>query len=309
LVTSFTDSQSTKIFPDPKELSKKIDKIIWHQDEPFCSASIFAQWCVFEKAKLLQIPVMLDGQGADETHCGYKSYLRPFVIGQIKQNKFCELWKNLKLLRPNRRKAIGSIVRGILDCYAPSLVNDWAASSREKSKKKGWYFGKKRKINSHSLAREKNLKEHSRFMIQHGMRMLLHWEDRNSMAHSIESRVPFLDYRIIQLLASSTDEQRIEGGWSKSIIRRSMHGLLPNEVIYRKDKMGFVTPESIWAKNECKDIYLKELEEISKHWGNLIGPKIKKSYDQFLKGEKEYDPMFWKILCLNRWRKVFKVEL
>jgi asparagine synthase (glutamine-hydrolysing) len=88
-----------------------------------------------------------------------------------------------------------------------------------------------------------------------------------------------------------------------------MHGLLPNEVIYRKDKMGFVTPESIWAKNECKDIYLKELEEISKHWGNLIGPKIKKSYDQFLKGEKEYDPMFWKILCLNRWRKVFKVEL
>ena len=73
--------------------------------------------------------------------------------------------------------------------------------------------------------------------------------------------------------------------------------------------MGFVTPESIWAKNECRDLYLKELEEISKNWGNLIGPNIKKSYEQFLEGEKEYDSMFWKVLCLNRWRKVFKVEL
>lgn len=309
MVTSFTSSKSSKIFPDPKELSKKIDMIVWHQDEPFCSASIFAQWCVFEKAKLLQIPVMLDGQGADETHCGYKSFLRPFVIGQIKQNKFGELWKTLRLIRPNRRKAIGSIIRGILDCYIPTFINDWVAYRKEKSKKKGWYFGNQRTISSYSLSREKNLKEHSRLMIQHGMRMLLHWEDRNSMAHSIESRVPFLDYRILQLLSSLNDQQRVEGGWSKSIIRRSMHGLLPDAVLYRKDKMGFVTPESLWAKNECQNLYQGELEEISKHWGKLIGPKIKNSYEQFLNGKKEYDPMFWKVLCLNRWRKVFDVKL
>ena len=263
-----------------------MDRIVWHQDEPFCSASIFAQWCVFEKAKLLQIPVMLDGQGADETHCGYKSFLRPFVIGQIKQKKFGELWKTLKLIRPNRLKAIGSIIRGILDCYIPTFINDWVAYRKEKSKKKGWYFGNQRNISSFSLSREKNLKEHSRLMIQHGMRMLLHWEDRNSMAHSIESRVPFLDYRILQLLSSLNDQQRVEGGWSKSIIRRSMHGLLPDEVIYRKDKMGFVTPESLWAKNECKELYLGELEEISKHWGEINWTQNQKFVRAISKWEK-----------------------
>lgn len=309
MVTNFTDSNSSKIFPDPSKLSKTIDKIVWHQDEPFCSASIFAQWCVFEKAKHLGIPVMLDGQGADETHCGYNSYLRPYVIGQLKQKNLKSLWRNLKLIRQNRRKVIGSILRGFLDCYIPSFINDLIAARKERIKKKGWYFGRKRIIDSYSLAREKNLKEHSEFMIQHGMRMLLHWEDRNSMAHSVESRVPFLDYRILPLLASLSDQQRVEGGWSKSIIRKSMYGLLPDEVIYRKDKMGFVTPESIWAKYECKNLYLKELDEISKHWGELIGPKIKNSYEKFLSGEKAYDPIFWKILCLNRWRSVFNVKL
>ena len=309
MVTNFTDSNSSKIFPDAKKLSKIIDKIIWHQDEPFCSASIFAQWCVFEKAKHLGIQVLLDGQGADETHCGYNSYIRPYVIGPLKQKNLRSLWKNLKLIRQNRRKVIGSILRGLLDCYIPTFINDLIAARKERIKKKGWYFGRKRIIDSYSLAREKNLKEHSKFMIQHGMRMLLHWEDRNSMAHSVESRVPFLDYRILPLLASLSDQQRVEGGWSKSIIRKSMHGLLPDEVIYRKDKMGFVTAESIWAKYECKNLYLKELDEISKHWGELIGPKIKNSYEKFLRGEKAYDPIFWKILCLNRWRSVFNVKL
>ena len=78
----------------------------------------------------------LDGQGADETHCGYKSFLRPFVIGQIKQKKFGELWKTLKLIRPNRLKAIGSIIRGILDCYIPTFINDWVAYRKENQKER-----------------------------------------------------------------------------------------------------------------------------------------------------------------------------
>ena len=191
----------------------------------------------------------------------------------------------------------------------PSFLADISASRKEKKKKRGWYFGEDRIMETYSLNRQENLSQHSKFMMNHGMRMLLHWEDRNSMAHSIESRVPFLDYRIIPMLFSLNDSQRVCGGWTKSIIRNSMKGVLPKKVIFRKDKMGFVTPESIWAKNELKYLYLKELEELPMHWGGIIGKKIGELYSSFLSGESEYDSIYWKIMCLNRWRSVFKVKL
>ncbi|MDB0031405.1 asparagine synthase (glutamine-hydrolyzing) [Opitutales bacterium] len=309
MVIDSTRANSSRVFPDPKKLIEKIDELVWHQDEPFGSASIFAQWCVFEEAKRLGIPVMLDGQGADETHCGYNSFLRPYVQSELYNLRFHELWKNLLSIRPSRTKVIGSILRGGADLSMPSFLTDISASHKEKKKKRGWYFGEDRIMESYSLNRQENLSQHSKFMMNHGMRTLLHWEDRNSMAHSIESRVPFLDYRMIPLLLSLNDNQRVAGGWTKSIIRHSMDGILPQKVIFRKDKMGFVTPESIWAKNELKDLYLKELENLPKHWGELIGDKIKVSYDSFLSGEIAYDSLFWKVMCLNRWRIVFNVKL
>jgi len=308
-VADFTSARSIKVFPDPNQLSDKIDRILWHQDEPFGSASIFAQWCVFEEARNQGIPVMLDGQGADETHCGYNSFIRPYVVGQLSRAKLTSLWNNLKLLRPSKRKAFGSILRGIIDLSTPELLSEFFSSRGERRKKKGWYFGNQRLMKRHSLTRQRNLREHSAFMMEHGMRMLLHWEDRNSMAHSIESRVPFLDYRLMPLLFSLNDSQRVDEGWSKSVIRKSMKGLLPPPVIFRKDKMGFVTPESLWARNECSELYLNEMRELHEEWGELIGPRIIKSFEQFLRKERNYDSLFWKLVCLNRWRKTFNVRL
>ena len=309
LVSRFTNSRSSKVFPDPDALIEIIDSILWHQDEPFGSASIYAQWSVFEKARELEIPVMLDGQGADESHCGYNSFLRPYVIGQLSKGRLSSLWANLKLLRPTKRKAFGSILRGLLDLLTPSAFSEFFSSRAEAAKKKNWYFGTKRILKTSSLARQENLSEHSRFMMKHGLRMLLHWEDRNSMAHSIESRVPFLDYRLMPLIFSLSDNQRIAGGWSKGIIRKAMNGLLPDEIIFRTDKMGFVTPESLWASNEWSEFYLSEMREISEEWGELIGPRVVDPFEKFLRKEKGYDPLFWKVTCLNRWRKIFKVEL
>ena len=191
----------------------------------------------------------------------------------------------------------------------PSCITDISAAHKEKKKKKGWYFGEDRIIESFSLNRQENLSQHSKFMMNHGMRMLLHWEDRNSMAHSVESRVPFLDYRIMPLLFSLSENHRVYGGWSKSIIRNSMKGILPDAVNYRKDKMGFVTPEPAWAKNELKALYIRELDDLPKHWGRLIGDKIKAPYECFLNGKIAYDSIFWKVMCLNRWRCVFNVKL
>ena len=91
MVIDSTRSKSSRVFLPPKSLLKILIKLVWHQDEPFGSASIFAQWCVFEEANRLRIPVMLDGQGADETHCGYNSFLRPYVKSELYNLRFHEL--------------------------------------------------------------------------------------------------------------------------------------------------------------------------------------------------------------------------
>jgi len=79
--------------------------------------------------------------------------------------------------------------------------------------------------------------------------MLLHWEDRNSMAHSIESRLPFLDYRLVQLSLGLPDDCKLSQGMTKRVLREAMKGILPDGVRERVDKMGFFTPEEIWVES------------------------------------------------------------
>ena len=81
---------------------------------------------------------------------------------------------------------------------------------------------------------------------------LLHYEDRNSMAHSIEARVPFLDYRLIEYAFSLPDDQKIKNGYTKAVLRDSMKGILPENIRTRTDKMGFVTPERVWLSTDLK---------------------------------------------------------
>ena len=163
--------QNLQEYSLPEKLIKNIDKLVWHQDEPFGSASIFAHWCVFEEANRLRIPVMLDGQGADETHCGYNSFLRPYVKSELYNLRFHELWKNLLSMLPNRTKAIGSILRGAADLCLPSCITDISAAHKEKKKKKGWYFESDRIMRIILAKSSGKLSQHSKFMMNHGMRM------------------------------------------------------------------------------------------------------------------------------------------
>jgi asparagine synthase (glutamine-hydrolysing) len=85
--------------------------------------------------------------------------------------------------------------------------------------------------------------------------MLLHWEDRDSMAHSIEARVPFLDYRLVEFVTGLPDEFKIDGGVTKRVMREGMLGALPERVRTRIDKLGFVTPEEVWMKQDGSDLF------------------------------------------------------
>ncbi|MDI6796851.1 MAG: asparagine synthase (glutamine-hydrolyzing), partial [Desulfatibacillaceae bacterium] len=249
-VVDATSAKMHYILLSPDELAAHLPEIIYAQDEPFASASIAAQWAVFRRARAEGITVMLDGQGADEMMAGYHSYFAVLASLFVDKRRFGKLLK----MHINYRRHIGPFpypLKSMLLAASPAIV------------RRAWYFVRSKKaaralgkgpepfINPAMLEKAKSagqvnsskinslndiLREH---MSRTSLPALLRYEDRNSMAHSLESRVPFLDYRLVDFVFSLPDDFKINGVSTKHILRLAMKDILPQKVMDRKDKMGF----------------------------------------------------------------------
>ena len=138
------------------------------------------------------------------------------------------------------------------------------------------------------------------------MQQLLHYEDRNSMTFSIEARVPFIEHRLIEFVMKVPAVYKIHNGWSKHLLRNAMEGVLPKDIQWRKDKMGFVTPEEAWIQN------------LRPHFVNLIRQQafrsarftdMKKFIDHFDRGSVSLSSSdIWRFLNLEFWMREFWVS-
>ena len=255
-VVSKTSVHSHYVFPDPDDFFKSFDRLTWLQDEPFGSSSIFAQWSVFRLARSKGVKVMLDGQGADELLGGYHAYFSHRIGDLLKQGCLKEGARTLAELRKRHRKSAAELLMTLAGGFVRPGTRSWRISDR--------FFGPNRRglLCPDFLREGEEQSEFSKIprlprisllsqslyesFFYTTLPALLHYEDRNSMAHSIESRVPFLDYRLVEYAFALPDEMKIRGAVTKWILREAMDGLLPQSVRNRNDKMGFVTPERIW---------------------------------------------------------------
>ncbi|MBC7864744.1 MAG: hypothetical protein IAF38_17355 [Bacteroidia bacterium] len=137
---------------------------------------------------------------------------------------------------------------------------------------------------------------------------LLHWEDRNSMAFSIEARVPFLDYRLAGFLYHLPVEKKINCGITKTILRNAMKDILPVKILNRKDKMGFVTPEEEWIKTHRVELR-KDIEKAIEISNGFINKNILLQFDNIVSGKVKFTPTMWRVLCFAKWIEVFKVNI
>jgi len=138
--------------------------------------------------------------------------------------------------------------------------------------------------------------------------MLLHWEDRDSMAHSVESRVPFLDYRLVEFLLALPPSYKISEGVTKRILRSAMASLLPREIMERKDKMGFLTAEETWVKEKSETFRIL-LEEAIFRAGGILLKETLNDLDAVIRGDRPYDAAIWRMICFGHWMKVFNVKI
>ncbi|MEI8279400.1 MAG: asparagine synthase (glutamine-hydrolyzing) [Bacteroidota bacterium] len=226
-------------------LQSEIDELIYHQDEPFGTFGIMAQWEVMKLAKQNDVIVLLDGQGGDELLGGYRKYYAFFLKELVQRHQYALAAKNAFYLVKNKEFNFFN-KEGIYRYLGLTNKLNYL-SDLGKQLKPGIQIG---------LGSVSDMNGKAKQDIEHfSYPPLLRFEDRNSMAHSIETRVPFMDYRLVRFIYSLPATYKIREGYTKALLRDSLKGLLPEETRTRISKLGFATPQSDWMGDKLNTYF------------------------------------------------------
>ena len=316
-VNLVTHAKSFKCYPELEQLFNQLDQITWHQDEPFGSTSIYAQWSVFALAKDKKLKVMLDGQGADEQLAGYQGLYFQVLLNQLlNSGKVIQYIRELYYLHKHHGFNVkNGLFKSIMNLF-PVKVKLVIGKVLGKNKyKTSWLNNSILKcINLDPFKQtgmdSSNIQNtlHAQ-LISNNVSMLLHWEDRDSMAHSIESRVPFLDYRLVEFLMSMPYDYKIKNGITKLIMRNGLKDILPHKINNRMSKLGFVTPEEIWVKENPELFRCKLIEAVDQSLGVLNKSIVLTMFDEIIAGQRSFDFWMWRLISFGNWMQVFKVKV
>lgn len=300
------------VYPQGDELIADLEDLVYTQDFPFGSTSIYAQYRVMRLAKERGVTVLLDGQGGDELFTGYTPYYTAFFREMLKKKAWQDLvreWRALgnapmgkksllggmaisvlKKSLPQNVKKMGYARRSLLLEYiSPNLKEKYLSSSVER--RAGHMYGWN-SLNEMLFS----------LMSSTSLPSLLRYEDRNSMRFHIESRTPFADDRkMIEEVFAIPSSYKIHNGFSKWLLREAMKPFLPEKVYRRCDKIGFATPEYSWL--QPKSAYFKTLIDQS------LAPfldirKIQAEWDTLFARQPRKGTMpLWRILNLAMWMR------
>lgn len=253
------------------------EKLCHHQEAPFGSASIYAQFKVYELAKQQGIKVLLDGQGADETLAGYHKYYKWY---------WQELFRNRKLRRSKEIKAAKELgikekfdFKNIIASYFPDFAtivmeNRYLLNAIKHKDLTKDFIQHQSKEAYYALPERFTLNNALYFnCCTHGLEELLKYADRNAMAHGREVRLPFLSHELVEFVFSLPAHYKIRNGWTKWILRETMKNSLPDSIVWRKDKVGFEPPQKNWMENRKVQEFIFEAKQtlVAK---NILKPEI-----------------------------------
>jgi asparagine synthase (glutamine-hydrolysing) len=311
-----TGTQAFYSVPESDGLFASLDKITWHQDEPFGSSSIYAQWDIFELAARNGVKVMLDGQGADEQLAGYDNYYGVHLGSLFRSLKWGKLWQELEAARSIRAVPRSWLLKHVLNNLLPESLRQplrrlggysatnpsWLDLERLDAQPRDPYLAS-------GQSRAKSVRDMSTAQVANStLQMLLHWEDRNSMAHSVEARVPFLDHRLVEFVLGLPDDYKLSGGTTKLVLREALRDVLPERVRMRVDKLGFVTPEEVWLREQRPDLFRKALRAAVDISGGMIKDDVLTLLEQMIEGRQPFSHLIWRVISFGSWMKVFSLR-
>jgi asparagine synthase (glutamine-hydrolysing) len=296
------------------DLQQEIDGLVWHQDEPFSSTSIFAEWCIYREASKAGIKVMLGGQGADEQLAGYPEHVGHYYRGWLRKLDLASLLGDMSAAHGQRGTPWSAILLRLADALMPqTLRQPLRRMMGVSSSRPCWLEPRQLATEAHDPNetfgfRSASVQGASRVQLEcTNLPMQLRWEDRDSMAHSVESRTPFLDYRLVEFLHGLPDEFRYFHGESKRILRHAMRGRVPDVVLDRRDKMGFVTPEVEWVRAEGANFFRDKISRAIQASGGIIRPDAARYFGEMIDGRRRYDHSLWRVVSFGMWLERFGI--
>jgi len=266
---------------------------------------------------------MLDGQGADEQLAGYHGVFSTYLRTLVAEKRYLEFAQTILGRKRFHQQPIGRQLVSVLGPRIPRMLRRIADRSnlvpildlplsieawQEADLTKPPYLAAMERDGLSSLATIGQLCEAMTMTTNLGQ--LLHFEDRSSMAHSVEARVPFLDHRVVDISIGIGSKHKVRGAETKRILRRAMTNVLPAQVLHRKDKLGFPTPEETWFKGPLKPIVEDWVEDTIALYPDLLDIcGLRRMVSDTLEGRRPFSFAIWRFASLGLWGRTFRVSV
>ena len=300
-VVESTGVKSFTVVPDATGLMRESRLMHWHQEEPVLSASIYLQWCVARLARQNETTVLLDGQGADELLAGYQFYFPQYQLDLLDRGKLGLAER--ETMKFERR------LRSVSSRYSQSTRRFNADVALPAKSLQALFRGMPSpvaSVYSHDIVPQgptfrlrKILAEALNF---NSLPMLLRYADRNSMAFSREARLPYLDYDLVDFCLSLPDSILVRNGWQKWILRVAGAGVIPENIRWRADKVGYAAPLDIWLRGPIKDWAAERLHDprlLDVDGFSLCA--VQQQWQEHQKGMANNSWALWRWISLSEW--------
>ena len=285
-------------------LKANITRATWTQEEPLAGIAVVGQFLAYETAGQHGLRIVLDGQGSDELFAGYPRHQTLALIDRLRRGAFADVLRELLSLA---RHDPGFFTETWRLRLAPRLAR---------------LFGIERRIRRPDFLREVDVAPAQQPAVgtaltrslmtdvcTYNLKSTLSFTDRNSMAHSIEARVPYVDQHIVEYAFSLPDQYKIGGGERKHILRSVARKLLPSLIVDRVDRVGFGAPIHRWVSNDLRD----ELQDLANSpafapSGLVDRAGLRDYVAAFFAGEHHDAATLWRIFAVDRWSMAYSVK-
>lgn len=315
------NSELFEVFPTEQEFIDLLPKLIYHLDEPVAGPGLFPQYIVSKLASK-HVKVILGGQGGDEIFGGYARYMIAYLEQAIKgaineSNEEDEHIVSLSSILPNLPS---------LKQYVPMMKSFWKSDAFEPMDRR--YYNLLNRMGSTAEFLHKDIMNRcqdgaifkkfavhfndsdtksyfnkmTHFDMQGSLPGLLQVEDRVSMSVSIESRVPLLDRRIVDLISTMPAAMKFKGGEMKYLLKKTINSYMPEKIMHRKDKMGFPVPLHLWSQNKAKDFIMDVLLSKKAKERNIINTEY---VEKLITSQQPFSRGLWGLLSLELWYNQF----
>jgi len=292
-VVNFAGTNSIKIVPQIEKFWDEIETWLYFQEEPVISTAPYAYYTVMREARK-HVTVLLSGQGGDELFAGYIPYFQSYINSAKDAGALLEIFretiKGFDLYLPFFKQMVDRKLKKKEGLDVRALINTSTADSI--NSEESLYHKHKRNLN------ERLFQDLTETTVPN----LLRYEDKNGMANSLESRVPFLDHELVEFVFNLPIDQKIKNGWNRYVYRQAMKGLVPDKNRLRRNKVGFVNSEWEWLKEKAtkiNEIFQSESFKNREFWDS---DRIFEYYNLWVAGKVSGDGlMFWRILNVELW--------